>query len=66
VDRQTDFFRYGGFVQLDYRDDPHGPKSGGNYVGQHTWYQDTQFHRYGFRRLDVNLEQYSDGWSLTL
>ena len=58
VDRQTDFFRYGGFVQLDYRDDPRGPKSGGNYVGQYTWYKDTQFHRYGFDRLDVNLEQY--------
>jgi len=58
IDRQTDFFRYGGFLQVDYRDDPRGPKSGGNYVGQYTWYKDTQFHVYGFQRLDVNLEQY--------
>ncbi len=58
VDRQTDFFRYGGFVQLDYRDDPRGPKNGGNYVAQYTRYNDTQFHLYGSQRLDVNLEQY--------
>jgi outer membrane protein assembly factor BamA len=58
IDQQTDFFRYGGFVQLDYRDDPRGPKSGGNYIAQYTWYNDTQFHLYGFDRLDVNLEQY--------
>ena len=58
IDRQTDFFRYGGFVQLDYRDDPQGPKSGGNYIAQYTRYNDTQFHLYGSQRLDVNLEQY--------
>jgi len=58
IDRQTDFFRYGGFLQLDYRDDPRGPKSGGNYIAQYTWYHDTQFHAYGFQRLDVHLEQY--------
>jgi outer membrane protein assembly factor BamA len=58
IDRQTDFFRYGGFVQVDYRDDPRAPKSGGNYIAQYTWYKDTHFHAYGFQRLDVNLEQY--------
>jgi hypothetical protein len=40
IDQQTDFFRYGGFVQLDYRDDPRGPKSGGNYIAQYTWYNE--------------------------
>jgi outer membrane protein assembly factor BamA len=58
IDRQTDFFRYGVFAQIDYRDNPEVPKSGGNYLAQYTWYNDTRFHAYGFRRLDVNLEQY--------
>ncbi|PYV44449.1 MAG: hypothetical protein DMG06_06445 [Acidobacteria bacterium] len=58
IDRQTDFFRYGGFAQIDYRDDPHGPKSGGNYVGQYTWYQDRKLGLHDFRRLDVDLQQY--------
>src|SRR5437867_835071 len=58
IDRQTDFFRYGGFAQIDYRDDPFGPKSGGNYVGQYTWYQDRKLGLHDFQRLDVDLQQY--------
>jgi outer membrane protein assembly factor BamA len=58
IDRQTDFFRYGGFAQIDYRDDPFGPKSGGNYVGEYTWYQDRKLGLHDFQRLDVDLQQY--------
>jgi outer membrane protein assembly factor BamA len=58
IDRQTDFFRYGTFVQMDYRDNPHGPENGGNYVAQYTWYQDRKLGLHDFRRLDVDLQQY--------
>jgi outer membrane protein assembly factor BamA len=58
IDRQTDFFRYGAFAQFDYRDDPLGPRKGGNYVVQHTWYDDRKLGTFDFRRLDVTLEQY--------
>jgi outer membrane protein assembly factor BamA len=58
IDRQSDFLRYGAFAQLDYRDDPLGPKSGGNYVAQYTWYQDRLLGLHDFRRLDVDLQQY--------
>jgi outer membrane protein assembly factor BamA len=58
IDRQTNFLRYGGFVQVDYRDDPHGPKSGGNYVAQYTCYQDRHLGLHDFRRFDAELQQY--------
>ena len=58
IDRQTNFSRYSGFAQVDYRDDPRGPKSGGNYVAQYAWYQDRQLRLHDFRRFDVDLQQY--------
>jgi outer membrane protein assembly factor BamA len=58
INRQTDFFRYGGFAQVDYRDDPLGPRKGGNYSVQYTWYDDRKLRVFDFRRLDVTLEQY--------
>ena len=58
IDRQTDFLRYGGFAQFDYRDDPLGPRKGGNYLVQYTWYDDRKLRVFDFRRLDVTLEQY--------
>ncbi len=60
IDRQTNFFRYSGFAQVDYRDDPRGPKSGGNYVAQYTWYQDRRLRLHDFRRFDVDLQHQSD------
>jgi len=58
IDRQTNFFRYSGFAQVDYRDDPRGPTSGGNYVAQYAWYQDRQLRLHECRRFDVDLQQY--------
>lgn len=58
IDRQTDFVRFGPFVELDYRDDPFGPRDGGKYLFQWTAYQDRNFSRYDFRRLDIDLQQY--------
>jgi outer membrane protein assembly factor BamA len=58
IDRQTNYQRTSVFGQVDYRDDPLGPKAGGNYVFQHTWYHDINLGSYGFRRIDVDLQQY--------
>ncbi|MEO7651535.1 MAG: BamA/TamA family outer membrane protein, partial [Bryobacteraceae bacterium] len=58
IDRQTNFLRNGAFAQFDYRDNPAGPKQGGNYVMQYSWYHDSGIGTYSFRRLDVELQQY--------
>ena len=58
IDTQTNFARYGVFTQFDYRDDPLGTKSGGNYVFQYTWFNDVELGKYDFRRMDINLEQH--------
>jgi outer membrane protein assembly factor BamA len=54
----TDYLRHSIFSQLDYRDDPAGPKSGGNYVFEYTWYNDRSGGAFGFRRSDLDLQQY--------
>jgi outer membrane protein assembly factor BamA len=58
LDVQTDHLRTSVFGQLDYRDNPLGPKSGGNYVLQYSWYKDTKLELYGFRRMDIDAQQY--------
>ena len=40
IQQQTDYHRSSVFGQIDYRDDPNGPKAGGNYVFQYSWYSD--------------------------
>jgi outer membrane protein assembly factor BamA len=58
IDQQSDFYRYGGFGQFDYRDDPFGPRAGGNYVVQYNRYEDRRLDRHSFNVLDVDLQQY--------
>jgi outer membrane protein assembly factor BamA len=58
IDRQTDFLRLGAFAQFDYRDNPGGPRSGGNYLVAFDYYSDRILNLYTFRRLDVDLQQY--------
>ncbi|MCZ6752805.1 MAG: BamA/TamA family outer membrane protein [Acidobacteria bacterium] len=58
IDRQADFFRQGTFVQYDTRDNPGGPRSGGNYIVEFSNYIDQDLGRHDFQRLDVNLQQY--------
>jgi outer membrane protein assembly factor BamA len=58
IDRQTNFFRYGVFGQFDWRDDPFGPRNGGNYVLQYTRFEDRDLHRHDFNLIDVDLQQY--------
>ena len=56
--QQSDFLRSGVFGQIDYRDDPLGPKSGGSYVAQYTWYDDRTRDAFTFRRFDIDAQQY--------
>jgi outer membrane protein assembly factor BamA len=58
VQIQSNFLRSGLFTQYDYRDNPLGPKTGGNYVFQMTWYKDLDRSLYSFRRFDFDLQQY--------
>jgi len=58
IDRQADFFRNGFYAQYDFRDNPGGPRSGGNYFVQYSNYSDRTFDLHSFHRLDIELQQY--------
>ncbi len=56
--RQSAFLQSGVFGQLDYRDNPAGPKAGGNYVSEFGWYRDRSSGAFSFRRWDIDVQQY--------
>lgn len=58
IDRQSNFYRYGGFGKFDYRDDPFAPRNGGSYVLQYTRYEDHNLHLHDFNLVDIDLQQY--------
>lgn len=59
INDQTNFLRNGLFAQYDYRDNPLGmAKSGGNYIFQYSWFHDERLERFGFRRMDVEVQQF--------
>ena len=58
LDRQSDFLRGGGFIQFDNRDNPGGPRSGGNYLASFTYYDDRILARHNFRHLQLEAQQY--------
>lgn len=59
IDGQANYWRSGVFAQYDYRDDPAGmAKSGGNYVFQYSWFRDQELGRLGFRRMDIEAQQF--------
>jgi outer membrane protein assembly factor BamA len=58
LDQQANFLYGSFFGQIDYRDDPAGPKSGGNYVTEYTRFEDRSFGQFSFDRWDVDLQQY--------
>jgi outer membrane protein assembly factor BamA len=55
---QSNFFRYGMLAQYDRRDNPLGPKTGGNYVVQWLRYQDQTRSLYSFNRYDIDMQEY--------
>ena len=58
LDNQSDFLRAGVFAQFDYRDNPGGPRRGGNYVAQFINYDDRNLGLHDHRRLDIEAQQY--------
>jgi hypothetical protein len=57
IDRQANFFRYGGHLQYDYRDSTGGPR-GGNYRAVYSHYEDRKLGAHDFDRAELKLEQY--------
>ncbi len=55
---QSYFLAGGGFAQYDWRDNPGGPRRGGNYLGSFTSYSDTRWGRYSFDRVRLEAQQY--------
>ena len=58
IDRQTNFWRGGGFVEYDWRDQTSYPTSGGRYSAQYVRYLDRNLGAYSFLRLDLDASQY--------
>ena len=58
IDRQTDFWRGGGAVEYDWRNDPTDPTRGNKYSAQYVRYLDQNLGRYSFLRLDLDASQY--------
>lgn len=58
IDQQANATRWGAFAQVDYRDNPGGPRSGGSYTAQYNVYKDQDLGRFDFSRLTVDLQQY--------
>ena len=58
---QSNFLRTGAFAQYDWRDNPDGPRRGGNYFAQFSDYRDRTFGLSNFRRLDMEAQQYVSG-----
>ena len=58
IDRQTNFWRGGGFVEYDWRDQTAYPTSGGRYTAQYVRYLDRNAGAYSFLRLDLDASQY--------
>lgn len=55
---QTDFLRGGPFVELDFRDNPSGPRAGSYFSAAYTFFDDRGLGRHDFRELDMEAQQY--------
>ncbi len=58
IQQQSDFLRGGVFADIDYRDNPGGPRSGGYYRAQWNYFRDQDYNRFNFRQLDAEAQQY--------
>lgn len=58
IDHQGNSLRYGFIGQVDYRDNPGGPREGGSYTVQYNIYDDRSLDRFDFSRLTVDVQQY--------
>ena len=58
LDQQSNFLRGGGLLQIDWRDNPHGARRGGQYYSRFDYYHDPGQHFAGFRRLTAEVQQF--------
>lgn len=58
LDFQPDHYQAGAFAQMDYRDEPGNPRSGGNYVLDWNLFGDRNKSLYTFRRYQAEVQQY--------
>ena len=56
--RQPDFWRFDGFMDFDYRDQPWDPRAGGFYGGRLSSFRDRHLDTFHFRRFEGDLQQY--------
>ena len=55
---QSNYLAGGGYAQYDWRDNPGGPRRGGNYYGSFSSYSDTRWGLYSFDRVRLEAQQY--------
>jgi outer membrane protein assembly factor BamA len=55
---QPDYLQAGAFLEMDYRDQPGNPRSGGLYKAAWTSFQDRKLGRYDFGQYDIEAQQY--------
>lgn len=58
LDVQPNHYQVGTFAQMDWRDEPGNPRSGGNYLVQWNLFGDRNKSLYTFRRYEVEAQQY--------
>ncbi len=56
--RDTDFLRFGAFIQYDHRDIPSGAKRGGLYAARFRQYDDQDLKQFSFRQAEFVAEHY--------
>jgi outer membrane protein assembly factor BamA len=55
---QTNFVKTGVFAEFDYRDNPLGARSGGDYIARFDNFDDTDLNVHNYRRLHLEAKQY--------
>ena len=58
IDRQGGFLRGGTFAQFDTRDNPGGPRRGGNYLAHFTYNSDRDLQLHSFRLINLEAQHY--------
>jgi hypothetical protein len=58
IDKQPRFSQAGAFLEIDYRDEPNNPRSGGRYSAQWISFNDLDFNEYDFGQYDIEVNQY--------
>ena len=58
LDRQPDFLRYGLYADFNYREPRGNPRRGGRYFVGYEHFDDRDFDRYTFSRIETDLQQY--------